>query len=375
MDSTVPDIILDSKGYCNYCSDFKDKYLSKKSASKTLKKNVIQKVIKDIKYINTKKKYGCVIGLSGGVDSAWAMVRAIELGLNPLVIHLDNGWNSELAQNNISNLVSHFNVDLITYVINWEEYRALMQSFFDADVIDIELLYDNAIQAILYKFADKYNLKHILAGTNSSTEGMKMPSTWNWFKLDALNIRSIAKKSGLKLKTMPIIGVIKWIYFEYIKRIRWVSFLDLEDYRKEESLKILKEKYGFKPYPYKHYESIFTRFYQGYILPRKFNVDKRRLHLSNLVATFQIEREEALQDLIKDPFPNNQILNEDIDYFLKKMNWSSHELEEYLNRPEILHSFYPSEKRLFFFIKNKVKPIISNISKRFSKNIYAVNTN
>ena len=375
MDSTVPDIVFNKKGYCNYCTNFKDKYLSNKSESETLKSNVLQKIIKDIKNVNSKKKYGCVIGLSGGVDSAWAMVRAIELGLNPLVIHLDNGWNSELAQNNISNLVSHFNVDLITYVINWEEYRALMQSFFDADVIDIELLYDNAIQAILYKYANKYGLKHILAGTNTSTEGMMMPSTWNWFKLDALNIRSIAKKSGLKLKTMPIIGVFKWIYFEYIKRIRYVSFLDLEDYRKEESLKILKQKYGFKPYPYKHYESVFTRFYQGYILPKKFNVDKRRLHFSNLVVTEQIERKEALQDLIKDPFPNKQILNEDIDYFLKKMNWSSSDLEEYLNRPETLHSVFPSEKNLFFFIKDNIKPLISNISKRFSKNIYAVNTN
>ena len=154
-----------------------------------------------------------------------------------------------------------------------------------------------------------------------------------------------------------------------------IGFVSSDKPVAKKSLKILKEKYGFKPYPYKHYESVFTRFYQGYILPKKFNVDKRRLHLSNLVATDQIEREEALQDLIKDPFLNKQILNEDIDYFLKKMNWSSSDLEEYLNRPETLHSVFPSEKNLYFFILNNVKPLISNISKRFSKNIYSVNTN
>jgi len=272
---------------------------------------------------------------------------------------MDNGWDSELAANNIKNLVERLGVDLYTHVIDWDEYRDLMQAFFDADVIDIELLYDNAMLAVNYQQANKYGIKYILAGTNTSTEGMRMPENWNWYKFDKKNIFSIAKRNSVKIRTFPSIGTLEYIYYEFVKKIKWLSFLDyLPNYNKFVALKILQEKYSYKPYPYKHYESVFTRFYQGFILPEKFNVDKRKLHLSTLIISGQITKEEALEQMNgKYAYSNDKDLEEDIEYFLKKMRWTRKDLEDYLKRPEKPHDIYGSEKKF----KNFLKKIYSKI--------------
>ena len=287
--------------------------------------------------------------MSGGVDSCFALHKIIKLGLKPLVVHMDNGWNSELAQNNIENLVKKLNLDLFTYVIEWNEYKNMMNSFFEADVIDIELLMDNAMLGVNYNQASKHNIKYILAGTNTSTEGMAMPPNMNWFKYDKKNILSILKKYGNhKIKSYPIISTIDLIYYITVKKIKWISFLDYFDYNKTEAIEILKSNYDFKPYPYKHYESVFTRFYQGYILPKKFGVDKRKLHFSTLIISKQMQREKALHELMTDhAYQSNEILENDKEYFLKKMSWSNEKLENYIKRPEKSHLSYPSEKFLF----------------------------
>ena len=223
-----------------------------------------------------------------------------------------------------------------------------MQSFFDADVIDIELLYDNAMLAVNYNLAKKYNLKYILAGTNLSTEGMKMPKNMNWFKYDKKNIKSIVKKFGnYKISTFPLISTFDLVKYKVINRINWISILDYVDYNKNTAEQILQEKYGFKTYKYKHYESVFTRFYQGYILPRKFNIDKRKLHLSTLIITKQIKRDKALEELKNDPLTFDDGFNNDKNYFLKKMDWKENDLNDYIKRPEIKHDFYPTEKLLW----------------------------
>jgi len=344
MDSSVPNIRFDAQGICNYCTDFLERCAHVLDDSSAVKAGKLKALVDEVKRAGQGKRYDCIVGVSGGVDSSWVLVKAVELGLRPLAVHMDNGWNSELAQNNIANLVQKLGVDLYTHVIDWPEYKALMQAFFDADVLDVELLYDNAMVAVNYQQAAKFGIKHLLAGTNSATEGMTMPKGWNWNKFDKKNIRALGKRfTNTSLKTFPAIGTIEFFNFRFVKGIRWTSVLDLMPYNKAAVLKELTEKYGYKPYPYKHYESIFTRFYQGYLLPRKFGVDKRKLHLGTLVASGQMDRATALKDLEGIPYPSEAQLNEDRQYFLKKMGWTQEQLDGYLRRPPVPHDAYPSE--------------------------------
>ncbi len=348
MDTSVSDITFDDHGHCNYCSEFISKLdcISHGDTSFTQKR--LDCLIDQVKKTGRGKPYDCIVGVSGGVDSSWTLVEVKRLGLRPLAVHMDNGWNSELAQSNISNLLNRLDVDLYTYVIDWEEYRELMNSFFDADVVDVEILYDNAMLAVNYQQAAKYGLKYILSGTNQATEGMRIPRSWNWFKFDKTNIKSIARLRGIKhLGSFPSVGTLDFLWYSRIKRIHWTSFLDYLPYNKNSALEHLATYYSYKAYPYKHYESIFTRFYQGYILPRKFGVDKRRMHLSTLVITGQMTREAAIAKLLEIPYPSQADLDDDINYFLKKMHWSSHDLQEYLDRPSISHHHYHSERGMW----------------------------
>jgi N-acetyl sugar amidotransferase len=325
---------------CNYCSDFTKSFEESKIVDHT--KKSIEELINDVKK-NMKGKYDSIIGISGGVDSSWVAVKAKQLGLNPLIVHMDNGWNSELAQNNIEKLITKLDLDLYSYVIDWKEYRKLMLAFLEADVIDIELLYDNAVHGTLFRLAKKFKIKYILMGTNLNTEGMIMPESWNWNKWDKKNIKSIGKKfQNVKIYSYPLFGLKDYFFMKHIYRIKTISFLDYLNYDKNYALNELQLQYEFKPYPYKHYESIFTRFYQGYILPNKFKVDKRIFHLSNLVLTNQMTIDEARERMKESPYPVPNDLNSDISYFLKKIGWQNKDLEEYLKRPQIDHKCYPS---------------------------------
>lgn len=350
MDSTAADIKFDNQGVCNYCSEFLERsaHIIHNQESEEDSNKRISLLVNKIKKDGLGKKYDCIIGVSGGVDSSWVLVKAVELGLRPLAVHMDNGWNSELAQNNIANLVNSLNVNLYTHVIDWSEYKSLMQAFFDADVIDVELLYDNAMLAVNYQQARKYGIRYILSGSNQASEGMRIPKTWTWFKFDKRNIYSIASHFGnVKIKTFPSIGTLGFIYFEFVRGIKWLSFLDNFAYNKFDALEVLQRDYGYKPYPYKHYESIFTRFYQGYILPKKFGVDKRKLHLSTLVVSGQMAREKALEGVAGIPYLSDREQQLDVEYFIKKMNWTQDSFNEYIARPEVLHTKYPSEKKLW----------------------------
>jgi N-acetyl sugar amidotransferase len=363
MDTTADEITFDSNGVCNFCTELVNNSSKLRIGNEFQRSNELSKLVEKIKKDGFGKPYDCIIGVSGGVDSSWALVEAIKLGLRPLAVHMDNGWNSELAQNNISNLIQMLGVDLYTHVIDWEEYRALMQGFFDADVIDVELLYDNAMLAVNYQIAKKYNLKFILSGSNQASEGMRMPANWNWFKLDKSNIFDIAKKKAkIKPTTFPSIGVLDYLYYRYIKGVQWVPFLDYIEYNKSNAMTLLMEKYGYKKYPYKHYESIFTRFYQGYLLPKKFNVDKRKLHFSSLIISGQMSRHEAMDGLNEPAHISEASVNEDIKYFLKKMKWSQNHLDLYLHRPAKSHSLFKSERWVWDILLN-LNNIIKSIRK------------
>lgn len=360
MDTTANDIIFDETGVCNYCSEFIERSGELLNEDKAAREKKLEKLVAKVRKSGEGKAYDCIVGVSGGVDSSWTLVKVVELGLRPLAVHMDNGWNSELAQNNIANLINTLGVDLYTHVIDWNEYRDLMQAFFEADVIDIELLYDNAMIAVNYQMAAKNQLKYILAGTNQSTEGMEMPSDWNWYKKDKMNIKAIASKfGGIKLDSFPSIDTLGYNWYHKIKGIEWISFLDYVEYHKEFCILNLEKDYGYKRYPYKHYESIFTRFYQGFLLPEKFGVDKRKIHLSTLIMSGQMVREEALSQLQKIPYPSEKELEEDKSYFLKKMGWDKKELESYLIRDRVEHSKYGNEMTY--------ASILSRTKKQFKK--------
>lgn len=351
MDTSVQDITFDAAGVCNYCSEFLTQSHHVLNRPDAERSQSLGRFVERVKASGKGKPYDCIIGVSGGVDSSWALVQAVRLGLRPLAVHMDNGWNSELAQSNIANLVRGLGVDLHTHVIEWEEYRRLMQAFFDADVVDVELLYDNAMMAVNYRQASKYGLKFILAGSNQATEGMRMPGGWNWFKYDRRNIKALGHRfGGTRLRTFPAIGTLRFVWLEFVRGVHWIPFLDFLDYQKSAALEVLQRDYGYKPYLFKHYESVFTRFYQGFLLPRKFGVDKRRVHLGTLVAAGQLPRETALKQLEGIPYISEQALEEDRLYFIKKMRWSSAQLDEYLARPPQPHMLYPSEKPLWDFI-------------------------
>lgn len=345
MDSSAGDITFDANGVCSYCTDFEKRVAGVLGKPPSERRSSLSAMLETIKTSGKNRRYDCVVGVSGGVDSSYTLVKAVEMGLRPLAVHMDNGWNSELAQSNIANLIRGLGVDLYTHVINWEEYRRLMQAFFDANVVDIELLYDNAMIAVNYRQASRFGVKYILAGTNQATEGIRMPAGWNWLKHDKLNIRAIAMRHVryMRFDTFPAIGTIGYVWYEIVRRLRWTSLLDYLEYNKKFAEQELKRDFGFKPYPYKHYESVFTRFYQGYILPKKFGIDKRRVHFSTLIMTGQMTRAVAIEKLEKDPYPSILSLERDIKYVLKKMKWKRADLEDYIRRPIRSHSEYLNE--------------------------------
>jgi N-acetyl sugar amidotransferase len=350
MNDTVPGFEVTADG-CNYCDAMVNRSLRQLCGDDDRRK-----LITEVKNAGRNKPYDCIVGVSGGLDSSYALYLAVKEGLRPLAVHMDNGWNSELAQNNIANLVDKLGIDLYTYVIDWDEYRGMMQCFFDADVIDIELLYDHAMLAVNYKLARKFNLKYILAGTNNATEGIPIPAGWNWYKYDKKNIKRICSKSfiGGKSSSFPFISTLDRIIFRRVFGINWISFLDFFDYKKEMAKDFLTDNYGYRPYPYKHYESIFTRFYQGFILPQKFGVDKRLPHLSALVVNGQLSKSEGLRMLQTSAYPSDRELQQDKEYFLKKMGWLASDLDGYLSRPEVSHEKYGSEVPVNRFVE-KVK--------------------
>lgn len=352
MDTTAPDITFSDEGFCNFCTDFIEIH---KDYEIRINENISDRehFIDKIKADGKGKKYDCIVGVSGGVDSSYVLYLAVKSGLRPLAVHLDNGWNSELAVHNITELVNSLNVDLYTHVIDWAENKDMQKSFFKANVIDIEMLMDNAMLAINYDMAKKHRIKYILGGTNIATEGLAMPEGWNHFKFDAKNIRSIHKRFGSKkISTHPLISSTQYIIYEFFKKIKWHSFLDYFEYKKDDALEVLKSEVNYKPYPYKHYESVFTRFYQGYILPNKFGVDKRKLHLATLVASNQMDREEAIRLLSDNPYPDASQLESDKEFVLKKLDFTEEEFDSYMNAPEILHSEYKTEEKLWNFFKS-----------------------
>jgi N-acetyl sugar amidotransferase len=360
MDTTIKVINFDKKGICNYCKDYDYRVVTELYKEPERSKRLTF-LIEKIKKEGQKKEYDCIIGVSGGVDSSYVAYLVKKLGLRPLAIHLDNGWNSELAVQNIQHLLKKLNIDLYTYVIDWNEFKDLQKAFIKSSIENLEIPTDHAITALLFKMADKYKLKYILNGSNLVTEGLYGNSGGS--NLDYKLLKDIHKKFGTKkLKTYPSISIWNLAYKIIVKKIKYIPILNYIDYDKEKAIKFLEQEFRWRRYGGKHYESIFTRFFQGYILPNKYNYDKRKVHLSNLIMSKQISRSEAFNELSKDPYLNQELLKEDFQFFLKKLNFTESEFEKIINDK----SKEPSEFKSYEGIFKRLKPLVLKI-KEFSK--------
>lgn len=338
--NVYPAIQFNSEGVCSICSIYEN--LQARTVFKGGDgKEKLDELILNVKNSAKNKTYDCIVGVSGGVDSSYVAYLVKEWKLRPLIIHVDNGWNSELAVKNIEQILGNLDYDLFTYVIDWEEMRDLQKSFIHANVLDIDLPFDNAFMAILYRMAQKFGVKYILSGHNTVTEGW-MPDNFTHYKLDTLNIKDIHKKFGtVKLKTFPLLGPVKFWYFKKIKKIQMVYPLDFIEYNKEDVKKLLIEKLGWRDYGGKHYENVYTKFYQGHILVNKFGIDKRVSHLSTLINSGQISREKALEEMKVSPYKPEDY-EEDKTFFLKKLELTEDEFERYMKTPGIKHTNYKS---------------------------------
>lgn len=340
-----PNITFDEKGICNYYYE----YLSKEKAEVFKGKegeDKLQQIIKQIKTTGNGKKYDCITGVSGGVDSTYLTYMAKQLGLNPLIVHFDNGWNSELAVKNIENIIFKLGFDLYTLVVDWEEFKDLQLAYLKASVVDIEALTDHAIAGTLYRLAAENDIKYILSGYNIVTEGV-LPSYWVTNKSDHVNIQSIHKKYGkVKLKTYPFFAEKQRRYYIAIKGVEVINLLNYLPYNKAKVKETIIKELDWRDYGGKHYESVFTRFYQGYILPVKFHIDKRKAHLSNLIFSGQITKEEALEEL-KKPIYDPAQLKQDYDFVLKKLDLTKEEFEKLMHTERKEHAYYGINKGLY----------------------------
>ncbi len=338
MDTTDPNIAFDENGVCNHCHTY-DRLVREHIVEGEEGRSRLQTLVENIKRSGQGKKYDCIIGVSGGVDSTYVAYLVKKLGLRPLAVHLDNGWDSELAVKNIEETLKRLDIDLYTEVLDWEEFRDLQVSFLKASTPDSEIPTDHAIVAILGNMAAKLGVQYIIIGNNVRTE-THLPSAWSEGHFDWKYIRELHKRFGTRpLKTFP-----HFDFFTYYLRMitqKRVAILDYIDYSKKEALRVLQEELGWRYYGGKHYESIYTRFYQGYILPAKFGFDKRRCHLSSLVCSGEISREQALEEL-KIPTYAPSMQEEDREYVAKKLGFTEDEFTAVMNAPKKSYWDYPS---------------------------------
>jgi len=348
MDTTDSKIVFDENGVCDHCLDFeqnvKPNWHTDERGDAELKK-----IIAKIKEDGKGRDFDCIIGMSGGADSSYLLHVAVkEYGLRPLVFHVDGGWNSQIAVNNINVMIEKLGLDLYTEVINWEEMKDFQLAYFKAGVANIDVPQDHAFVATLYNFAAKYKIKYILNGGNISTECVRNPLEWIYYGTDMAQIRDIRKQFGTNsMKTYPFSSVLRHkLYLRYIQKVQVVKPLNYFPYIKEQAMQVLADEYGWIPYPQKHFESRFTKFYEGYWLPKKFGFDTRKVQYSSLILTGQMIREDALEKL-KTPAISDDDAKHDFEYIATKLGISVEELQNYFDQPNKTYKDYKNQQSLF----------------------------
>ena len=349
MDTTDANIKFDASGVCDHCITFKSDILPNWDNGKNENAELIKLADKIKKNRNRKNEFDCIIGMSGGIDSSYLLyIAKVILDLNPLVFHVDAGWNTKVAVNNIEKLIDKLNLDLFTEVIDWNEMRDLQLSFFKSGVPHIDAPQDHAYFATMYKFAEKYNVKYILTGGNLSTECIRNPIEWMYYQSDSVQLVDIHKRFGqTKLVNFPITNILKHkVYLPYLKNIKVVRPLDLTKYIKDDAIDLLVNDFGWEAYPQKHFESRFTKFYEGYWLPSRFGFDTRKVQFSSLILTGQMSRDEAMNKLSKTSY-DKETIDHDKEYIANKLNIKVSELEIYHQMEKRSYKDYKSQNWLY----------------------------
>ena len=342
MDHTAVDFVKYEKG-CNYCTT--------RATPSPASSEELTRLVEGIKRDGKKRPFDVIVGVSGGVDSSYVLHLCHLYDLRALAVHMDNSWNSALATTNIEKVVSSYAEDFHVKVLDWNRYRQMQLAFMQSDVVDIELLYDNAAIGTVHHTALKYGVKHVLNGVNLSTEGLTIPQNWKWYKYDALNIKDISSRYGVSDPSFPYASTIDRLSAKLNYKI--TNILDFVEYEKSKALTKLSDDVGYKKYAGKHEESSFTKFYQDVILPLKFGIDKRKVHLSDLILNNEISRTEALTVLTANSIDLEKFLDEDV-FILNKLKMEKDEFIKYLNRDRKEHHHFKSE---YYYVK-KIKNIL-----------------
>lgn len=348
MDTTDNGIQFDAKGVCDQCRNFRE-HVAPHWHPDEVGWARLMRTAEMIRDAGKRRDFDCILGMSGGVDSSYlAYVAKEQLGLRPLVFHVDAGWNSDLAVSNIERVVEGLGLDLFTEVIDWDEMRDLQLAFFKAGVPNIDTPQDHAFFATMFRFADRYDVRYILTGANISTECVKNPLEWMYYQSDSIHLRDIHRRFGTRpLEKFPLTTILKHkIWLRYVKGIQVVRPLDQVPYVKADAMRRLQERFGWQPYTQKHFESRFTRFYEGWWLPRRFGYDTRRVQYSSLILTGQMTRDEALEKLTQ-PAIDDETGQREFRFVASKLGITPEELQRYFEMPKRTFRDYRSQRQLY----------------------------
>jgi N-acetyl sugar amidotransferase len=358
MDTTDAGIAFDAHGVCDQCRNFTEHVKPNWHPDEKGWERLARTADK-IRAAGKGRDFDCILGMSGGVDSSYLTYVAKEkMGLRPLVFHVDAGWNSDLAVSNIERVVEGLGLDLFTEVIDWDEMRDLQLAFFKAGLPNIDTPQDHAFFATMYKFAEKFRVKYILTGANISTECVKNPLEWMYYQSDSVHLRDVHRKHGTRpLDKFPLTSILKHkLWLRYIKGIEVIRPLDQVPFVKEEAIRLLAERFGWQKYPQKHFESRFTRFYEGYWMPRRFGYDTRRVQFSSLILTGQMSRAEALERL-KQPAIDDETGMREFRYVASKLGITTEELQRYFEMPKRTYKDYRSQRQVYAFGSRAMKAL------------------
>ncbi len=344
MDTTDPEIEFDAQGMCSHCQYF-DKSVKPIWPSTEGDQTKLEEMVRVVKAYGKNRRYDCIIGLSGGIDSSYIAVKVAEWGLRPLVVHVDAGWNSELAVMNIEQICRRLGFDLVTHVVDWEEMRDMQLAFLRSNLANQDVPQDHAFFAALYGYAQKAGIKYVINGSNFATESI-LPASWGYDAMDATHVKSIHARFGCRPRgDFPLVSFFNlFVNYPFILKMEVLRPLNYHPYNKEKAIQILEKDYGWRYYGGKHYESRWTRFFQAYYLPYKFGYDKRKAHLSSLVLSSQMTRASAL-DALRAPLYDPKLLLEDKAFIAKKLGLSVLELEDLCNQPAHHFSYFPNHQR------------------------------
>lgn len=360
MDTTDPNIVFDKDGVCNHCKDYfeleKGMVIRDEEGLKRL-----DAIVNTIKKQGRRKKYDCLFGISGGADSSYVAYLIKKYGLRTLLLHIDNGWNTEAANQSIERIVDYTGFDIERVYVDWETFKDLQLAYLKASVIDIEAVTDHVLRPILYKTASENNIKNIVDGHNIATEGI-LPRAWTWIKQDLKNLKAIHKQFGTtSIEKFPSMGILEMLFKEYFGGYKFYYPLNYVDYHRDEAKEILRKEFDWVDYGDKHCESIFTMFSQRYILPTKFGVDKRKAHFSALICSGEITREEALERL-KEPLFTEEKLIEIKTHVVNKLELSMTEFDAIMNLEIRKHSDYPSNAWIYYSL-GKIRRVLWGVFK------------